>query len=251
MEQKQFDVVIVGAGPAGIFTALELSEKKPGTHVLIVDSGQEIDKRVCPMRTTGKCMGCTPCAIMCGWSGAGAFSDGKLSLSDEVGGQLSDYIGHEEATRLIHYADSVYCRFGAPDTVHGLNDKKVEEIAYEASRHNIRLVACPVRHMGTEHAFGVLRAMYIHLMQQPGIEFWPRATAGEVLVKDGKVCGVRITRQGQGEVEVCAPAIVAAPGRGGAAWLTGEAHRLGIELTNNEVDIGVRVEVPNSIMDHL
>ena len=93
MLNKEYDVIVIGAGPAGIFTALELTEKRPDARILIVDTGRTIAKRVCPMRTTGKCVGCEPCAIMHGWAGAGAFSDGKLSLSSEVGGHIADYVG--------------------------------------------------------------------------------------------------------------------------------------------------------------
>lgn len=245
------DVVILGAGPAGIFTALELTRLNPELNVLIVDSGREISKRTCPARTLGHCVHCQPCAIVSGWSGAGAFSDGKLSLSDAVGGHLTDYVGHEEAMKLIGYADDIYLSFGASDTVYGLNDPKVDEIKYEASRHNIQLVPCPVRHLGTERAFEVLRAMHTHLIQNTKAEFWELTTAEEIIVEEGRVAGVRL-RTRKGEVkEVRAPRIVAAPGRGGAAWLSQEAKRLGIETHNNAVDIGVRVEVPNSVMDHL
>ncbi|HPK17013.1 MAG TPA: NAD(P)/FAD-dependent oxidoreductase, partial [Clostridia bacterium] len=164
----EYDVIIVGAGPAGIFTALELLDRREDMSVLLMDSGKAISKRTCPARTTGKCVRCDPCAIMSGWAGAGAFSDGKLSLSHEVGGNITQYIPEDEAQKLIDYADSVYVGFGAPDTVHGRNDPRVSEIAYEASRHNIHLVRCPVRHMGTEHAAQVLGNMYDHLMEKRG-----------------------------------------------------------------------------------
>lgn len=168
---SRYDIVIVGAGPAGIFTALELKTRAPELSVLLVDEGLTIDRRVCPARKTGRCVHCEPCNIMSGWSGAGAFSDGKLSLSEEVGGNITDYMSHEKARELIAYADGIYTRFGAPDKVHGLDDKKVEEIDYECSRHNIHLIKCPVRHMGTEYSFETLRGMYQYLMKQPGFTF--------------------------------------------------------------------------------
>jgi len=249
--KKQYDVIIIGAGPAGIFTALELTEKRPGAAVLIVDMGRAIESRNCPMRGSGKCLSCEPCAIVHGWAGAGAFSDGKLSLSAEVGGHILDYVSADEAESLIRHADAVYMKFGAPDVVHGRSDAKVDELRYEASRHNIRLVPCPVRHMGTEHAGAVLGAMYNHLIQHTATAFAERTAARDLLVEDGRIIGVTL-QNSHGETLRCeAPFVVAAPGRGGAAWLARQAQGLGIKTRNNEVDIGVRVEVPNAIMDHL
>lgn len=247
---NEYDVIIVGAGPAGIFTALELMNKKEDLKVLLLDSGKSIDRRACPARLTGRCVNCDPCAIMSGWAGAGAFSDGKLSLSHEVGGNITQYLGEKEAQALIDYADAVYVGFGAPDTVHGRNDPRVAEIAYEASRHNIHLVRCPVRHMGTEHSAKVLGNMYDHLAQKRGFTFMPSTAATKIITENGAVAGVKYVSP-QGEGEAYAPNVVAAPGRGGAQWLQDEGKRLEIGMSNNEVDIGVRVEVPNSIMDHL
>ena len=248
--QKNFDVIIVGAGPAGIFTAMELLKNDKSKRVLLMDCGRTIAERKCPARTTGKCVNCQPCAIMSGWAGAGAFSDGKLSLSHEVGGNITDYISADRAQSLIDYADGVYVGFGAPDTVHGRNDPKVAEIAYEASRNNIHLVRCPVRHMGTEYAAVVLNHMYEYLMAMDGFTFLERTTAAHVLIENGRAVGVEYTSP-EGGFSAYADNVVLAPGRGGAHWLQAEAKRLGIEVSNNEVDIGVRVEVPNSIMDHL
>lgn len=251
MLEKRYDVIVIGAGPAGIFTALELTRLHPGARVLIVDIGRAIDSRVCPMRTMGRCVGCKPCAIVHGWAGAGAFSDGKLSLSSEVGGHIADYIGTEKAEQLIREADALYMCFGAPDEVHGLNDPKVEELRYEASRHNIRLVPCPVRHLGTDHAGEVLGAMYTHLVENTQTVFAERTAAQDLIVQDGRIAGVTLREADGTETRCAAPYVVAAPGRGGAVWLSKQIHGLGLPTANNEVDIGVRVEVPNAIMDHL
>ncbi|MEL7610086.1 MAG: FAD-dependent protein [Bacillota bacterium] len=248
--KKDFDVIIVGAGPAGIFTALELLDHTPESKVLLLDSGRALKNRKCPARITGKCVNCKPCAIMSGWAGAGAFSDGKLSLSHEVGGNITDYMSPSKAQELIDYADGIYTRFGAPPTVHGRGDPKVSEIAYECSKHNIHLVRCPVRHMGTEYSAVTLENMYEHLIAIEGFTFLECATALRIEQSDGRASGVTYLKDGQ-EHTAYAPYVVLAPGRGGAEWLSAESERLGLATTNNEVDIGVRVEVPNSVMDHL
>jgi uncharacterized FAD-dependent dehydrogenase len=246
--KDKYDVIIVGAGPAGIFTALELVERGD-FKILMLDKGRRINARHCPARK-GDCVKCDPCSIVTGWAGAGAFSDGKLSLSPEVGGNITDYISIDEAEDLIEYADGIYLKFGARPQVHGLNERRIEELVYEASRHGIKFVPCPVRHMGTDKAFDVLKAMYEHLMGR-GVEFKELTTVEDILVSEGRAVGVR-TRHRNGEVmEYSANHVVVAPGRGGAQWLTSQAAKLGIATKNNAVDIGVRVEVPNSVMDHL
>lgn len=249
---KKYDVVIIGAGPAGIFTALEIYNHAPKTtKVLIVDEGISIYNRKCPARTKGVCVKCNPCNIMSGWAGAGAFSDGKLSLSEEVGGNITDYLPLDKVRSLIKYADDMYIKFGAPKEVHGLNDKKVDEIAYECSKHNIHLVRCPVRHMGTEYSYEVLKAMYDHLVKLEGFTFMERTHADPIIDENGTATGAILTYKDGATEEVEAKYVVAAPGRGGAGWLTEIARKNGINTRNNEVDIGVRVEVPNSVMDHL
>jgi uncharacterized protein len=248
--KKKYDVAIVGAGPAGVFTALEIAALKPELSVLIVDKGKNIEKRICPERITGKCANCSPCNITFGWSGAGAFSDGKLSLSPEVGGRILEYFPENEARGLIKYCDDIYLRFGANKTVYGLNNEKIESIKYEASKHNIRLIECPVRHLGTELAYEVNKRMYYHLMENTNTDFLELTEVKDILVEEGTVKGIEIEQNGE-RTDILADCVVAAPGRGGAEWLAKEAKKLKLKTTNNAVDIGVRVEVPNSILDHL
>ncbi|HIU20013.1 MAG TPA: FAD-dependent oxidoreductase [Candidatus Limiplasma stercoravium] len=251
MQTQNYDFIIIGAGPAGIFAALRMAQKRPQSRVLIVDTGRAIAHRTCPARKNGQCLHCDPCAIVHGWAGAGAFSDGKLSLSDEVGGHINDYIGHDRAMDYIRQADEQYLRFGASQTVHGLNNARVDEIAYEASRYNIRLVPCPVRHLGTENAGPVLGAMHDYLIRETKTTFMELTSAEDILCQDGQVTGVRLQPRGSEPFVAVAPYVVAAPGRGGAQWLSETVNKLGLKTQNNEVDIGVRVEVPNAIMDHL
>lgn len=250
MIKHQADVLIIGAGPAGIFTAIELEKEKPGLKILIIDKGVEIDKRKCPEKTKGYCIKCPVCSITSGWSGAGAFSDGKLSLSTDVGGRITEYLGQEISQDLIDYADKIYLEFGANDTVYGLNSSKTDDIAYEASKHDLQLIACPVRHLGTEKAFNVLKAMHDYLVAKDNVEFWSLTKAEDLIVENGHAVGAKL-RRGSKEFIVDAKKIVVAPGRGGAEWLNEQTAKLNIQTENNEVDVGVRVEVPNSIMDHL
>ena len=246
-----YDVIVIGAGPAGIFTALELDRLSPDKKILVVDAGSAIERRACPARTSGQCAHCKTCSIMNGWAGAGAFSDGKLSLSEEVGGNITDYMSVEKARELIRYADGIYLHYGAPDKVFGKNDKFAEKVSYEARKENIRLVPCPVRHMGTEYSYEVLRGMYRYLSSCPNFEFRERTTADSVSVENGKARGVFLIGPDGERTFASARDVVLAPGRGGAEWLARVARENGLATANNEVDIGVRVEVPNAVMDHL
>lgn len=250
MTKYQVDVLIIGAGPAGIFTALELERKKPGLKILLVDKGLDIDKRKCPEKTKGYCVKCPVCSITSGWSGAGAFSDGKLSLSTDVGGRITEYLGKQASEDLIEYADKIYMEFGASDVVYGLNSSKTDDIKYEASKHDLQLIPCPVRHLGTEKAFIVLKEMHDFLVAKDNVEFWSLTKAEDLIVENKKAIGAKLKR-GNKEFVVNAKKVVVAPGRGGAEWLNEQTAKLNIQTENNEVDVGVRVEVPNSIMDHL
>ena len=148
------DVLIVGAGPAGIFTALEMLKKGTKKRIIITEKGQSVEKRSCPKEKVGHCVNCQPyCHITTGFSGAGAFSDGKLSLSYEVGGDFPELIGEQNAQDLIDYADGIYLEFGADTKIEGIgNDDKIKEIRKRAIQAGLKLVDCPIRHLGTEKA---------------------------------------------------------------------------------------------------
>lgn len=244
-------MVIVGAGPAGIFTALELFEKDVGLKVMMFDMGRTIRDRVCVARLTSRCVNCQPCAVTSGWAGAGAFSDGKLSLSPEVGGRMLDYFDVKSVYELINYTDDVYLKFGADDLIYGAESAKVDEIKYNAAKHNIQLIPCGLRHLGTEKAAKVLEAMYDHLISQQNFTFNELTQACDLLIEDRKVKGLLIKRADGIEESILCRYIVAAPGRTGAGWLSELAKKHGIQTFSNEVDIGVRVEVHNSVMEHL
>ncbi len=154
-----YDCVIAGAGPAGIFAALELVRRN-GSSVLLLEQGPDIDRRTCPARDTGVCANCSPCDVTCGWGGAGAFSDGKLTLSPEVGGWLGEFVpGRRRWPTSCTTSTTSGCDYGAPAKVHGAMSPKVEAIRRQALVHGMTLVASPVRHMGSDRAAGILKAM--------------------------------------------------------------------------------------------
>ena len=245
------DVVIVGAGPAGIFTALELIRKGSRASILIVEKGQAVENRRCPKQQTKKCVNCKPyCHITTGFSGAGAFSDGKLSLSCEVGGDLPTLIGADLAQETIHYADGIYLEFGADAHVEGVgNTEAVKEIRKRAISAGLRLVDCPIRHMGTEKAQGIYLAIERYL-QEHGVEllFGFECT---YLLLEGAVCrGVSVTN-GSVSYDIHAKHTVVATGRRGADWLEGLCAEYGIAHEPGTVDIGVRVEVRSEVMEQV
>jgi uncharacterized FAD-dependent dehydrogenase len=244
MAKKNYDVIIIGGGPAGIFAALELCQE-PGLKVLLIEKGKDISGRRCPVRDTGSaCISCKPCNLVCGLGGAGAFSDGKLVMSSEVGGHLGDYLGRDHAARLIKYVDELYVKFGASEKVFG-SDGNVQEIGRRAEMAGLRLIPTPVRHMGTENCYSVLKAMQDYLAEK--LEMKLSSMATEIMVDRGTVRGVKT---GDGEEYAC-KYLVLAPGREGADWLSREADRLRLTMNINPVDIGVRVEVPVGVMKEL
>ena len=245
------DVVIVGAGPAGIFTALELIRKGSRASILIVEKGQAVENRRCPKQQTKKCVNCKPyCHITTGFSGAGAFSDGKLSLSCEVGGDLPTLIGADLAQETIHYADGIYLEFGADAHVEGVgNTEAVKEIRKRAISAGLRLVDCPIRHMGTEKAQGIYLAIERYL-QEHGVELLFGFECTNLLL-EGTVCrGVSVTN-GSVSYDIHAKHTVVATGRRGADWLEGLCAEYGIAHEPGTVDIGVRVEVRSEVMEQV
>ena len=240
---KSYDVTIVGAGPAGIFASLELCNA--GLGVLLLDKGGEIDARVCPVQNgSGRCVLCSPCHLVSGFGGAGAFSDGKLTLSTQVGGRLEDLIGPEQAQALIDYVDSIYLKFGAPPKVYGTGEN-IAALEQQAALAGLKLTPVKLRHLGTEFCHEALKAMQNHLSSKLDIRLG--TTIKNIIVDDGKVKAVETI---DGERLDC-HYLILAPGREGAEWLCNEADRLKLSLNSNPVDVGCRVEVPMATMEKL
>ena len=243
------DVVIVGAGPAGIFTALEMLRRGSKQSIMIVEKGQPVEKRRCPKAQVGHCVNCKPyCHITTGFSGAGAFSDGKLSLSYEVGGDLPTLVGEDLVQETIDYADSIYLEFGADTHVEGLgNSEEVKEIRKRAIQAGLKLVDCPIRHMGTEKAQDIYLSIEKYL-QENGVEMLFGYECTNLLLQGGECLGVTIT-DGKSDLNIEAKHTVIATGRRGADWLEKICAEHNIAHQPGTVDIGVRVEVRNEVME--
>lgn len=243
------DVVIVGAGPAGIFTAIEMIRLGTKKRILIVEKGAPIEKRRCPKEVTKRCVDCKPyCHITTGFSGAGAFSDGKLSLSPEVGGDLPTLIGEDLAAELIDYTDKIYLEFGADSKIEGVSDPEaVKEIRKRAIKAGLKLVDCPIRHLGTEKAQDIYYKLEKYL-EENGVELRFGCECNTLNIKDGKCYGVNVT-EGQNTYDIDAETTIVATGRRGAEWLEKLCSEHGVEHRPGTVDIGVRVEVRNEVME--
>lgn len=228
----RYDVVIVGAGPAGIFAALELA-KANGPSVCLIDKGPDIDQRD---RKT---------SLLSGWGGAGAFSDGKLTLSPEVGGQLANLLSEADVRELLLQVDRMWLEYSGPLKVYGADSDEVLALEHKAQLAGLKLVLSEIRHLGTEMCPVVLTRMRDALRER--IDVRMNTTVEHILTKNGKVTGVQTA---DSEI-IEANYVIVAPGRTGADWLAREAELLNLKMATNPVDVGLRVEVPAAVMQPL
>lgn len=251
---KNYDLIIVGAGPSGVFCAYELIKNKPDSKILILEKGQPMEKRVCPKRTNGgKCINCKTCAITAGFSGSGAFSDGKLTLTEdgETGGYLFDIVGFDEGRRLIKKTDDIYLKFGAPTKLYGAETtNEIREIRKKAIAADLKLVECPIRHLGTDGGFEVYTNLQKYLLDN-GVEILFNTPVRDIIMDENKekVMGV-ISDIGTG-THYYSDNVAIGVGRPGADWFETICKKHNIKTEVGIVDIGVRVECRNEVMEEL
>jgi uncharacterized FAD-dependent dehydrogenase len=224
-----YDCIIVGAGPAGIFAALELTSSGKALKVLVIEKGSDLDKR-------------ERREVFSGWGGAGTYSDGKLNLTSDIGGFLTEYIGPENLTGLIKYVDSLFLEFGAGDELKGVDAEGISRIEEAAARAGLKLIPFPIRHLGTDGCFALLKNLRDELGTRIDVVF--NKEVCEVLHADGALRGVKTTDS----TEYHSRFVILCPGRTGSHWLQKVAAELGLSTAINPVDIGLRVEVPAPVL---
>lgn len=252
-KSSSYDVIVVGAGPAGIFFALEMLRKNPEKKILLLDRGERVENRNCPEVQFGKCMHCNPCHITNGVAGAGAGSDGKLSLYNPedddfyVGGNLHKYVGVDETKKLIDYTDKIYLDFGATQKIEGIDHRiEVEKIRKKAEKIGLDLISIPIRHLGTDKA----RELYLRIeeyLENKSVTILTKTRVTDLIIKNNKIRGVK-TGATYGEENFYAPKVVLAIGRVGADWLFQMCEKHNIKSTPATIDVGVRYELPDEIM---
>ena len=245
-----YDVIIIGAGPSGIFTAYEIRKNNPGARVLMIEKGKSIEKRKCPKRKTGNCANCQPCALTTGFSGGGSFSDGKLSINQdgEIGGELAQFIGIEKFREILLYVDDLYVGFGADKKVYSSNHSpEVNLIRRQAAQAHLKLIDSRVRHMGTEKAYEIYSRIQQEL-ETLGVQMLFETAVQDLLIEDlaGSEKKVRGVVLPDGSL-LYADHIVAAIGREGSEWLNSMCHKYGISSKPGPVDIGCRIETDAAI----
>lgn len=237
---SNFDIIIIGTGPAGIFAALELS-KKTNLKILMIEKGLPIEKRSCPREKGISCPICNTCSITSGWGGAGAYSDGKLTLTTEVGGWLNELVSDSVLNHHINYVKEKFMDFGAPNRIFTPDEEESRRLKKLARIAELELIVFPILHLGTDNSYGVLKNMFEYLKERVEIHFQEKA---ETIEKSGNGFAVETNK-----ARYFSSYVILAPGREGADWLINLCKKLSIPVKNNAVDIGVRVEVPAEIMD--
>lgn len=244
-KEKIWDVGIIGCGIAGIYAGYELVKLNPELKVILLEQGENIHTRSCPIiaHKTKECISCTNCAIMRGFGGAGAFSDGKYNFTTEFGGWLKEYLPEETIMDLINYVDSVNMEFGATDVFYSTASEPAMKLEKKALENDLHLLAAKVKHLGTENNLSILKNIFEYMKDKVTFVF-DTCVADINVQSDGYVLD---TDKGDINCRV----LIAAPGRSGAEWFSNQCNKLGLDLLNNQVDIGVRIELPAKVFEHI
>ena len=260
----KYDLIVVGMGPSSVFLAYELIQLKNAKNVLLIDQGKPVEKRNCPMEKLGKCVNCKPyCNITCGFSGAGAFSDGKLNsyhlssrdkdgkiyLGGNDGGYFKQYMSEDEISDLLTYTDNVYLKFGADKKLNGVEHlDEIKKLQEKASKNNLNLVSYPIRHLGTEKAH-ILYTKLEEYLKDNNINMLFETEVKDLIIKDKKIEGVKVHKIRENvDEEIYAKEVVLAVGRKGASWLSDICIKHDIKTKLGTVDIGIRYELPDKVM---
>lgn len=240
---NKYDVIIVGAGASGIFTAYELAKKNTNIKVLMIEKGHSLDKRICPINGENikTCIHCKVCNIMNGYGGAGSLSDGKYNITNNFGGELYNYVGEDEALKLMNYVDEVLCGMGGAEAK--LYSTANSDLKSRALQFDLHLLDAKVRHLGTDRNLVILQNIYEYLQSKVDILF-----NSEVLEVEKKEEEFVIYTK-----DNCYSSkdLVVATGRSGSKWISGICKKLGVKTESNRVDIGVRVELPAAVFEHI
>ena len=257
---NKYDVIIIGMGPSSIFCAYEMKKLNKNKKILLIEQGKRVEQRNCPIEKLGKCVKCKPfCNITSGFSGAGAFSDGKLSLYNKddddiyVGGNLHKYIGVEETKKIIDYTDQIYLKFGADEKLEGTQyPNEVKELKDKAKKEDLTLIDIPIRHLGTEKAHDLYKQLEEHL-EKNGVDMMFETKVEDLIIENGKIKGVKIIDVKNNSLkdtkEIYSNKVVIAIGRKGANWLVEMCEKHNINTKAGVVDIGVRYELPDKVME--
>lgn len=265
--KNKYDVIVVGAGPSGVFLAYEFIQKAKDKKVLLIEQGKAVENRVCPIENKNKCTRCKPlCNITCGFSGAGAFSDGKLSLYNEedddihVGGIIHEYIGVEETKKLIDYTDKIYLKFGADPHLQGTEYKEeVKKIKEKAKKEEITLIDIPIRHLGTEKSHELYGKIEKYLLEN-GVDILFETSVEDLIVdkENNKINGVKVRPSKfigdntyKESKDIYSENVVLGVGRKGANWLVEMCNKHNIDTKAGIVDIGIRYELPDKVMEKI
>ena len=240
------DVLIIGAGPAGLFAANEMAGK---LNIVVVDKGRDLNERKCVALLNGSCKRCLPCNITGGLGGAGGLSDGKLNLSPDIGGNLEEFVSNEEAWSIINEIDQVFLKHGASEELYAPDEEKISPLLREAAASGIKFIPIVQRHMGSDKTPPIINSIKNEL-EDKGVLFMLETEVLDIIVDD-KVKGAKVKNIKEGNFVINCDYLLAAPGRIGAKWLSDQTDKLNIPVKHNPVDVGVRVELPQIIMDEV